>query len=136
MKEDTRWYDQARLQAAGVDDMTFDCGLWYYPTPKGRMACPPYVRTAEDIEAYFRGSEREFNLNAKRKRTTGDGTAWGHPPYRPVEALDPITGEVVDTFDSITAAARAVQCAACTITNALRTHGIVRGCRWRRAKTE
>jgi len=135
MKEDTRWYDQARLQAAGVDDMTFDCGLWYYPTPKGRMACPPYVRTAEDIEAYFRGSDREFTLNARQKGARVYNPQ-GHPPYRPVEALDPITGKVVDTFDSINAAARAVQCAACTITNALRTHGIVRGCRWRRVKTE
>ena len=135
MRDDTRYYDRRRLEEAGVTDMEFDCGLWYYQTPQGRMACPPFVQNADDIEQYFRGSSREFTL-VKRSNPASTIRRVGHPTYKPVEALDPDTRKVVASYPSIGAAARAVGCAACTISNACHQTKLIKGYLWRQPKIQ
>lgn len=133
MRDETKYYDRQRLAEAGVTDLEYDCGLWWYPTPKGRMACPPFVQNADDLERYFRGSYRDFSL-VKRRIQASKVRNCGHPAFRPVEALDPDTLKVVASYPSIGAAADAVGCAPCTISNACRAGRLIKGTLWRQIK--
>lgn len=90
--------------------------LWWYDTPEGEMCCPPFVRTIGEARAFL-GLEEWVNRPGPIYKATR------------VDAFTP-DGQFVKRWPTIRAAATEVGCAPCSISNATRYGGLVRGYRW------